>query len=235
MLDRSQAQEKIANLENKRMQYSKAIENFNLMQEKVAESSLAVHEKVALYSAGIISLSLTFVGTFIDKYGIILNSPIWHLQLKHVLFISWGLLLVSFVLSLFSGWFHARHRFWGGGFELARDQADFYTAQKDYIDSGLPTISSDGLSTEQQSADAGKSAKKSKDIEYKSKRLADRYLSIFRAFDGVGICSFGVGVVALTVFAILAINGAVWIYTWSDSQSPDPACFKILSWDKTSH
>lgn len=83
--------------------------SYSNASDKLTEASFLFFEKIAFYSAGIISLSITFLGYVISKPGAILLNKSMGLPLYAWIFIAWFLLFISLILSLYIRVFSAEH------------------------------------------------------------------------------------------------------------------------------
>lgn len=77
--------------------------------DRLAEASAIFFEKIALYSAGIISLSMTFIGYLFSKDATVIQDKVWSVPLYSFAFLSWILLFLSLVLGLSVRFFFARY------------------------------------------------------------------------------------------------------------------------------
>lgn len=69
-------------------------------RKELLSATYFFYEKLAFYSAGIISLSVTFVGYIVSKSEIVLFEKFLCLDLYQLLIISWAMLLLSLLLSI---------------------------------------------------------------------------------------------------------------------------------------
>ena len=67
------------------------------------------YERIALYSGGIISASVTFIGYALSKSDSVLLYEFWGVPLYTLIFVSWGALFASLVLGIYIGLFSAQH------------------------------------------------------------------------------------------------------------------------------
>ena len=77
--------------------------------EKLSEATSLFFEKIAFYSAGIISLSITFLGYVLSKSGIVLFDKALGIPLYYWIFTAWGFLFIALILSLYIRVFSAQY------------------------------------------------------------------------------------------------------------------------------
>lgn len=77
--------------------------------DKLTEATSTFFEKIAFYSAGIISLSITFLGYILSKSGMVLFDKSFGVPLFYWIFIAWGFLFITLFLSLYIRVFSAKH------------------------------------------------------------------------------------------------------------------------------
>lgn len=99
-------------------------ETFNKTQHLHRNHLLRLHEKMAFYSAGSISLSITYVGYLISQDKNILIEKIFTFPLYTYLLFSWFLLMLNLIISLFIRWTASRYVFWVR-------QGEYYKAKKE--------------------------------------------------------------------------------------------------------
>ena len=75
-------------------------ENYETARKDLLSATYFFYEKIAFYSAGIISLSITFIGYIVSKPGKILFEEIFGIRLYQLLIISWIILLLSLTFSI---------------------------------------------------------------------------------------------------------------------------------------
>lgn len=97
-----------------------AIGRFNAAQSETKEAHIAFYEKMAFYSAGIISLSITFLGYVISKNQTTIWVSLAGIPLAYLIFTSW----VLFACCLLIGIFY--RRIWSDFL--------FYTSYKEYLE-----------------------------------------------------------------------------------------------------
>lgn len=129
-------------------QFDDVATKLNLASEDQVRERVVVIDKLAFQSAGIVSLSMTFVGYLLEDYRGVLATPLVEIPLYQYLFASWFLLAATLLLSLFVRWWSARHVVWAASsnfFEtklrillehvnLQEDRAGAKAAAKDSID-----------------------------------------------------------------------------------------------------
>lgn len=133
-----------AGLESANEELKDAAAHFNSIQPKVNKDLVASLEKIALYSAGIVSLSLTFVGSISDGGIDVLNRMLLHQPIKYFLFLSWTFLLAAFICGLFYRWFNARSLYWIAAADWIKKRFSSMNVQRQAIIKGFPIIFTDG-------------------------------------------------------------------------------------------
>lgn len=194
-------------LEDSRQGMVGAAKMFTAVQEGVGASFLDVLEKLALYSAGIVSLSVTFIGYLVSNKLTILSSALWGVPLRYVLFLSWFLLVVSMLAGLFARWFHAGYRHANAGEEYMGKRRLFFATQDEYIKSGFEVRTDPGLSAEDY-------VKQNEGVIAQAQQLVDDFSKVKKTRWDIYYClaltcrvAFVVGVVALALFSSLVVEG----------------------------
>ncbi len=67
------------------------------------------YEKLALYSGGVISLSITFIGYLISVEVDVLTEEAFSVPLYEIVFLGWGLLFVTLLVGIYIRVFTAEH------------------------------------------------------------------------------------------------------------------------------
>lgn len=186
----------------------KATTVFDSTQIKTNEDLVSVVEKVALYAAGIISLSVTFAGSILDRVSRPLDHCFFHHPLKYSLFLAWFLLLVSFISGLFVRWFNAKTIFWVHAADWLKKRGLYSQTRVKYIESGSPVTISDGTSSGEFISKQKEAAEKDRNAcdEFNNNKKRDFLLKII--LERVCFIAFGAGVFLLTTVVMVAIANA---------------------------
>jgi len=93
------------------MSNTTAGEKFEEAQHKTHEIFLSVIGKIGLFSAGIISLSITFVGYLTSNGKVDFSIKFLHVPIYMYLFTSWIILVVALIFSLAYQWFEGKYMY----------------------------------------------------------------------------------------------------------------------------
>ena len=86
---------------------------FMKVQLEVKDKLISVAEKMSLYSAGIISLSFTFIGYLISQKSIKFSITFLYIPAYYYLYLSWALLAINLLIGLTIRKFEALYDFYG--------------------------------------------------------------------------------------------------------------------------
>lgn len=120
-------------LENAQNELENSRKIFNETSISYRNNILQVFEKIAFYSVGSISLSITYVGYVLSQKTGVLSEIVFYMSLYVYLFISWGFLVVSLLTTLFVRWTDITYVFW------AR-QKEYYQAKKKEHEKMIPFL-----------------------------------------------------------------------------------------------
>jgi hypothetical protein len=76
------------------------LDRYEVARKDLLDATYFFYERIAFYSAGTISLSITFVGYLASKSGNILFKEIWFIKIYQLLIVSWTMLLISLLLGI---------------------------------------------------------------------------------------------------------------------------------------
>lgn len=176
---------------------SKSALRFNETQAKVIEEYVSVVEKIALYSAGIISLSITFFGGLLDKHVDLLHVCVFGVATKNLLLYSWIAFLIAFITGLFTRWFNATYLFWSSRAEQVNDSNALTQARIDYAKADFEIVSLGGKNTQEWLINAEHVHEGNKKLHEDVKPLSARYFTIKTNIRRVCFFSFSLGLVLL--------------------------------------
>lgn len=185
---------------------SKAATHFDLTQINVNKDLVEVSEKITLYSAAIISLSLTFVGSVANATSRPFDAIFLGHPLKYTLFVAWSLMLTAFISGLFVRWFNARHIYWTAATEWLKKRQRLRRAKIQYLGTGLTVVLTGGGSKEAYAA---------QEAEYlaNDKKLCDELdgknafaVSVKAFLQYACFLTFGFGIAVLTISMMVAVS-----------------------------
>lgn len=106
-------------------------ESTNKIHSEHKKDLIAFHDKIAFYSAGVISLSITFVGSIISVDKKILGSYIYipisilnmllEVPIRYFFFGAWGALTISLLMSIFIRLNISLHTLYSKGRDWVKD------------------------------------------------------------------------------------------------------------------
>ena len=201
---------KKSDFESSQNDYKKASEDFERIQIEVMDSNIAVAEKMAFYAAGIISLSITFVGSLIERNKIILTSPFLHLPLISWLFVSWCLLLVALILGLMVKWLNNKYYYFVASSEWIDKQQKREKKMIDLLQAGHPWVFREGQTKESLLADSQKTIDANQATLEDLDKKENIYLEMKIWFIRLVFVSFILGVIFLAVFAMRSTYVFIW-------------------------
>ena len=185
---------------------NKSAEAFNQAQVDTIEAQLYVVEKMAFYSAGAISLSITFLGYLLQKYNIFLLEKVLFVPIYHILYLSWICSAITIITGISAKRVDSLYRYYVA-------VADYFGSNKTQQEKVLDLIDTDYpiILDEEQTMDSFKQTttekigKYSKRVEgYKSKE--NLYFKTKIWIQNISMISFVLSILLLTLFAILITN-----------------------------
>ncbi|MCR4278991.1 MAG: hypothetical protein NUV81_03770 [bacterium] len=185
-----------------------AATKFDAVQVKITEQQDAVIDKIVLYSAGIISLSITFVGSVLEKYASVFNQPvISELPLKYVLFFAWVSLLVSFLAGFIVRWVYPLFFFWNSQLDWKQKRENFLKAKIAYLQKYL-TLNPDGRTQEEQKSIEEQNLEKLQGNKAHITEKKEWNWRIYEMAQKTCLVAFGSGIFLLACFALLFVYQA---------------------------
>lgn len=185
---------------------SKSAESFNQAQIDTIEAQIYVVEKMAFYSAGAISLSITFLGYLLQKYNVLLTQHFLFLPVYYVLYLSWICSTITIVTGIFTKKIDAMYRYYVAIAEYFDKNKTQQEKVLGLVETDYPIILDDGetiVSFKKLTTDRVDNF--SKKIEgYKNKESF--YFKTKILVQNVSMISFVLSVLLLTLFAILITN-----------------------------
>ena len=100
---------------------------FSKANDDLVIAQVHFFEKIALYSGGVISVSVTFAGYLLSKNASAFTAPIFEIPLYMVIFLGWILLFLSLLLGIYIELFMARNI----QLQLYSEWADFYAKDRE--------------------------------------------------------------------------------------------------------
>lgn len=201
----------IADLQAEKIKFDQAEQQMLNASQRLDDTSLKVNEdliktveKFALYSAGIISLSITFLGYLIEQNKTILLTEMYKISLIGYLFLSWIFLVITLIIGLMVRFWNAFYLF----YETTSDYLKWRSAYKNRLVKlsklNYPIISS----TDDKQTFIDITQKESEDLSInstKTKKSAEKYFTITRFVCKYIILFFILGVILLTIFASVTV------------------------------
>ncbi len=192
-------------LDSAQKEVNVAAQEFNEEQRNFKKSVSSIHEQMALYSSGIISLSITFLGYLLSSSGAadILRSTRIIVPIYWILYLRW-LLLASNILHMEAEkWFYSLYLFFNS-------QNNYHQKRKDLQEALIPYYQTYPNIVFEEGSDRGTAidiAKQNVEILNnklipKTSRMADRYYKWFGKLQKVSITSFALAIVLLLVFSV---------------------------------
>lgn len=183
---------------------NKSATNFNEVQNQVKDTYAYILERIGFYSAGIISLSITFLGYVIDKYKSIFLGDFLKIHLFFYLYVSWCFLVLSLTLSFANRWFNNSYSYYVSNQDYMEKNKTFKEKWLQLLQSGYPVVFREGealegsiIQTQGLVSHWGKLSD-----EHKTKR--DIFLKLKDFSQNVVLICFVLGVSLLTIFVMVS-------------------------------
>ena len=171
-------------------------------QVKYRDSLLIVFEKFAFYSAGIISLSITFLGYLFSQDKCILTEYFLYMPIYMYVYISWIFLIINLISSLFIRWTDSLYIFYN-------KQTYYYKSKKDFEDHKFKfmDIYPNMIFEKDKASDIAVCKNNinilGKTVDTLNKQEA-RYFKIDKALRVVSVITFVLGIVMLLLFVLVS-------------------------------
>ncbi len=105
---------------------SEAATSFSKANDDFVIAQTHFFEKIALYSGGVISVSITFTGYLLSRNAAVFIAPIFGVPLYVILFLGWIFLFFSLLLGIYIELFTARNL----QLQFYSEWADFYAKDR---------------------------------------------------------------------------------------------------------
>lgn len=183
---------------------------YSQTSDELMSAYASFFEKIALYSGGIISISITFIGYLLSKDATVLLQEFLGFHLYWLIFLAWALLFLSLMLGIYIRLFSATHMSkqmhseWVKFFEKDRKEA----LQK--IKSGEMSVN--GISEEELPSwllGAEDTVNQYSEAVKKSEKSVRIYDFISLYIRKVAVTLFILGCLAILLFVALSILGIV--------------------------
>lgn len=194
-----------AKVENAQKEVQSAGQEFTEQQRGFKKSIAGIHEQIALYSSGIISLSITFLGYLLssDKGVTAIQTARIIVPVYWILYVSWLLLTLSIVLMLLIKWFDALYLFFNSQHNYHQKRKELQEALIPYYQT-YPNIifeAGSNLDSEIRVANTNIETLKNELIP-KTFKKANDYYTWFDRLQKASIASFISAIVLLLLFAV---------------------------------
>jgi len=191
-------------LEDSQKEASRAIEQFNAEQMNYKERFLVIVDRIALFSVGTISLSVTFFGYLLSVNRLVLHVILFGIPLYYYLYSSWILLLASSVSCLIYRLVDAQYLFYGAQHYMQKARKKSHEALSRIYESDYPIIFSQDTTREKEIATAKKNVEILENIIGRTSKK-ENFLFTFSQWCKFCVGLFFVGgLVFLVVFAVVS-------------------------------
>ena len=177
---------------------------FDKIQDDVREQLIKFLEKLILYSAGIISLTLTFITGFLGDKKDILLTTFWGIPLYYYLFSSWILFGLNIITGLTSIYFDNLYLYSYGIWNFAKKNKDEQESMLDLLKSGRPFVFANNLNHTSAVEDVNKRIEKLDKKVSKFKISETKYYKLKLMLKRSAITFFASGLVVLIIFILIS-------------------------------
>ena len=181
--------------------------SFTKTQRRVNSDLVKVVERVVFYSAGIISLSMTFIGSLLHDGTNPVRIVVHCVPLIYPLFFAWSALLLAFLSGLFVRWHNGKHLFFVDASDHYKKSQEFHSAQEKHVQSGLPVGFTGGVTKETFLENLSKQLEWDKKTHHEMQKGNKTAMRWKLALQYICFVSFIVGFIVLTasLMAIIAV------------------------------
>jgi ABC-type multidrug transport system fused ATPase/permease subunit len=189
-----------------------AWKKFDIAQINHKKEVINIFEKMSLYSAGIISLSITFVGYILSENKSVFLVDFINIPIYIFLYISWGVLTVNLIIGLIIRWADSLYLFFNY-------QHFFHKKRKESEEKKLELLNN--YSNMIFSADSGRNEEikicktnietLNEHLIKKTKNKEEFYLKSVKWLQRISITMFIAGIIFLLAFVINATNSLIYL------------------------
>ena|SRR5579884_4064193 len=176
-------------------------ESFNEIQEKVSTGRNAFFDKVAIFDASAIALSISFVGSMIQRGGT--------LHFRPVLYASWIALLLGVATAQFRNWKYHRYIYFNFLAPYEKAQSESAIAAKEMFHTNTDILSMQTGTVMDRNDSVAKLMEKATLLEEHStahQRMARSAMKTYMVSEKISLIISLVGISGLVLFAILSFG-----------------------------
>jgi hypothetical protein len=199
--------EGFADLETSRLNLNGTIQEFMVNQKDYKKNLWIILEKMGFYSAGIISLSTTFIGFIIsvDK-SVIAQELAFQIPISLLLFASWFIFAACLVLAFAYKWFDNYYMYYSSKFNLVKNHRDYDKEQLKLIKADSNIDFAENITHEIYSNDLTKKIKQLEEIITNTDKKQKEHLKISTILQYIIPILFILGIILLLFFISLSIS-----------------------------
>lgn len=180
----------------------KVVKEFSSMQYKYRKNINSIYEKMAFYSAGIISLSITFIGFLVSREQH-LTQHFLCIPIYVYIYSSWIILAITIILSLLIKWIDSKYLFYNSQLNYHKSRKELEEKRIDFF-KNYPNILFEKNSNQEKEI-----ATSQKNIEIldsclinKTSKRESRNFKLQIIFKILASVLFAAGILLLIIFAI---------------------------------
>lgn len=210
-MDPLQNQKLVQDVQSAQKATNKAAGYFEESQLTYKKEMITVFEKMSLFSAGIISLSITFVGALIPDNSTLLAENILGVPVHVLLYISWASLTLNLIFGLAVRWADSMYLFFNaqGYWHKRRKKHEELNLQ---LNESYPNlVFSEDTSRENEIVIAKRNIETlSSTLIPRTKKKETFYFKVTKNIQKSATLTFALGILFLLIFVIKVTNGLIY-------------------------
>lgn len=177
---------------------------FQEAEKEYRDSTVSFFDKISFYSAGIISLSITFLGYLLSQEKLILLSCFFKIPIYYFLYISWPLLMLALIAGLLVRRNDAFHNFFSCQCHYYKSEEEFHNKKTEFLEV-YPHIISKNNDIEKDIEICKNNSKRLKeDIICKLEKNENKYFKYYTLVQKISVITFVLGIFFLLLFTIFS-------------------------------
>lgn len=210
-MDPLQGQRLVKDVQTAQKATNKAVERFETSQISYKKEVTTVFEKMSIFSAGIISLSITFLTTLIPENKDLLTENTLKIPTYIFLYVSWILLTLNLIVGLAIRWFDSLYNFFSAQLNWQKKRKELEKTNLQFNQRYPNIVFSQNSNRENEVAIGEKNIKTLTNFLIpETQKKETFYFKTGRIFQKIAVIFFVLGLLSLLFFIIKITNGLIY-------------------------
>lgn len=210
-MDQIELQKLVQDISSSQKEAKEAGKKFYDSQINYKRELLTIFEKMSLFSAGIISLSITFVSGLVPTYKNLMLTQLFTLPIYIYLYISWTSLTLNLIIGLFLRWADALYLFFNQQKEYHKKNKKFQEVKLSFDNNYPNIIFSEDTNKDQEIQTGIKNIETLKDTLIPAvEKKENLYYLISKGLQSGSVITFILGISLLLLFIIKITNAVIY-------------------------